>query len=321
MLTDRTARSGTWPLALLSVVSAVVLSACGSDGGDAATSDAPAPPAPPESSVASGSSAVPDTSARPAPDPEPVPGVTGELIITRQRDLLDRGLINVQFQNDSELVMEMTDRQLVADHFATDPAPPRTSRIPNGRPVHLQVPYGMVSDCESAAPVEAALEFTYTTDTDGDPARGVVQLTGTELLDTIRAEQCAQLAVDDAYDVSFDAPVVDGERLTVDLVVEPIVDDAPPIEIERSNGTILVDATVSDTPLSIADSAVRTPVVFSVIRCDPHAMAEVTKRYGLELSVSIDGAERRAVDVDVTGLGDPLEQIVANCLTRTRSGS
>ncbi len=37
-------------------------------------------------------------------------GFTGELVITRQRDLLDRGLINVRTRNDSGQDLVITDR-------------------------------------------------------------------------------------------------------------------------------------------------------------------------------------------------------------------
>ncbi len=286
------------PCGALLVVAALA-SACASPG----TSDGDVSTEPPAPDVAT--SAVPDE----------LDAVTGSLIINRQRDLIDRGLINVQLVNDSHAVIEMTDRQLVAEHFVTDPAEPRVSPIPNGRPINLQVPYGTAVDCTDPEAVGARLEFTYTAD--GDPAERTasVDLGGTEILDGIRDEQCAQARFDDLTDTAFGAPIVDGEQVSVDLSVRSAA-DAPPIEILGGYGTILVGAELPGAPIALGGPETIVPVVFDVNRCDPHAMAEVTKRYGLELSVAVDGATPLPIDVDVAPVQPALEAIVANCQER-----
>jgi hypothetical protein len=55
------------------------------------------------------------------------------------------------------------------------------------------------------------------------------------------------------------------------------------------------------------------PLRFSVNRCDPHAVAEVTKRFGLDVEVVVGGADPASVTVDVTPIEPQLEAIVAAC--------
>lgn len=292
---------------------------------DAATDPTPAigatstssAPAPQSDGLGVVSTTVTGTGDDPATDRVVLDGFSGELILTRQRDLLDRGLINVQVVNDSGSELTITDRRLVPEHFDTEPAAARTSRIPVGRPVHLQVPYGSANDCTADGPVTAVLQYTYSIDgsTETD---AVVELGGTELLDRIRAEQCAQGTFEAAFDAAFEAPAVDDEALDVELVLTPATSSSSSFRIVGSDGTILVEAAVGatrDTPVELTTGRdVRLPVRFSVIRCDPHAMAEVTKRYGLSLRVEIDGEpEPYDVDVDVSPLLDPLAEIVENC--------
>ena len=249
--------------------------------------------------------------------PRSLDGLSGELILTRQRDLLDRGLVNVQLSNDSAGALTMTSRQLHIDHFDTEPAAPRVSRIPDGRPINVQVPYGEVDDCDQPAGVSAWLEFSYTEAGSTTESTATLPLAGTRILDTIRAEQCAQRTFDDAVDATFSNPSVDGQILRVDLTFRPMPAGDVTIEIQRSFGTILVGAESPDLPATIDADATTVTVDFPVIRCDAHAMAEVTKRFGLELLVSIDGAPSRLIDVDVVPLESGLTEIVDSCRRQT----
>lgn len=252
------------------------------------------------------------------PGSDDVAGVTARLVITRQRDLLDRGLINVEFQNDSTLELTVHDRRLVATGFEIPAAPDRTSRIPNTRPVHLQVPYGQATEC-GPAPTTARLDYTYTTATGEEPVAASVEVAGTELLDEIRAEQCAQVTFDDLVEASFGVVTVDEEAATVALGLERR-SDGPAIEVRTASGTILVGAELVGGPVDVPDEvgdAVDVAIVLVVNRCDPHAMAEVTKRYGLTLDVSIDGERPQSVDVPIEPVVESLETIVEACRRRT----
>ncbi len=281
-----------------SLVAVGVIGGCGSD----IASEPSANPTPPTSTERTST-----TTTTAADDAVPVlTGATGELIITRQRDLLDRGFINVQIVNDTGDDLLIGDRRLISTNFDTPAAPPRTSTLGDGRTVNLQVPYGTVIDCSADTPVESRLELEV------DDGRRQIPLTGTDLLDQIQAEQCAQVAFDAAVEPTFGDAVVDGEVASVDVVLTP-VDGAPVITIERGDGTVLVGTELVEQPVVVDKSPTTLAVVFDVNRCDPHAMAEVTKRYALDLTVSIEGGEPQRVEIDIAPIVDDLETIVANC--------
>lgn len=262
------------------------------------------------------------TSSTPASSsPSPIDGldgVSGELVITRQRDLIDRGLINVLTHNDSSEQLLIADRELVADHFAGQPAATRTVNLPVGRQIAIQVPYGVVEDCTFDTPVSAVLEFVYTTPTDNTRRTNRLPLGGTDILDGIRGEQCAGRTLADETEITFsDVTLVDG-TVRVDLHIER-TEERSDFTFGQLVGTVLVDVrgtTDRATPvaLSRSDRSVVIPLAFVVNRCDPHAMAEVTKRFGLDLELSVDGAEPHLVTIDVSSLNDDLEAAVQACV-------
>ena len=235
-------------------------------------------------------------------------------MITRQRDLLDRGLVNVLTHNDSGHDVLITDRELVADFFDGSPAELRTTSVRDGRQIAIQVPYGVADDCTTDAAVSAELVFTYTTGAVATPRSVSVPVGGTDILDGIHAKQCAARTFDEATDVRFEnTQILDG-MLVTDLVIDR-TGGASTVAVEGSSGTILVDARIDERGVVLAETDTTTtiPLTFVVNRCDPHALAEVTKRYGLDLHVSIDGAVSQPIPIDVTTLIDDLEAIVQLC--------
>ncbi len=141
-----------------------------------------------------------------------------------------------------------------------------------------------------------------------------VPVGGTDILDGIRAKQCASRTFDEATDVRFEnTQILDGMVVT-DLVIDR-TSGASTVAVEGSSGTILVDARIDEGGVMLAETDTTTtiPLTFVVNRCDPHALAEVTKRYGLDLHVSIDGAVSQPIPIDVTTLIDDLEAIVQLC--------
>jgi hypothetical protein len=247
--------------------------------------------------------------------------VSGELILTRQRDLLDRGLVNVLTRNDSESSMLLSDIELIADRFVGESAGERTISLRSRRQVAIQVPYGVTTDCDGEGPVTADLAFTYTTDEHPEPTQARIELDGTDILETIRAKQCATRRFDDAIRARFDGTeVVDGTVVTR-LVLEP-AGRTTDLLVTAVSGTILVDARTSDdwNGMQLGGEPVGIPLTFVVNRCDPHALAEVTKRYGLALAVSVDGGEPVDVAIDVSELVVDLERIVEQCMMATTDG-
>jgi hypothetical protein len=244
-----------------------------------------------------------------------VDGVTGQLILTRQRDLLDRGLINVLTHNRSGRSMLLSDIELVADFFVGEQAAQRTISVRSGRQVAIQVPYGMTVDCADERPVRAELTFTYTTDENPRPSTARIDLGGTDILDSIRAEQCITRRFDEEVRTRFDnTEIVDGTVVT-QLVIESVGTTAD-LTVRAVSGTVLVGVRSGGTwtGTRLDGGEVTIPLTFVVNRCDPHALAEVTKRFGLELAVSVEGAEPVAVAIDVSDLVGDLEAIVAQCV-------
>ena len=248
------------------------------------------------------------------PEPDALEGFSGELVITRQRDLIDRGLVNVLTRNDSGASMLMSDVAMDADLFDPEASPPRTINVRSGRQVAIQVPYGVAVDCDINRPVAADLIFTYVTDEDATPRTGSLDLAGTDILDALRAEQCATRRFETAVRTRFDNIALAGEALTTDLVIEPTRTDNA-LEVTGVAGTILIGVSTVDGWPGVALDAqpVTIPLTFVVNRCDPHALAEVTKRYGLDLAVAISGGDPITVGVDIDALVPGFEAIVDQC--------
>jgi hypothetical protein len=288
----------------VSLVFAVALAGCGSSADTADDIDVADP---------SGATDVPAVTSVETPLVA-LEGVTGELVLTRQRDLLDRGLINVLVDNQSAASMLVSDIALVADSFSVEPSSGRTISVRSGRRVAIQVPYGVADDCATVDHVDAELEFSVVSGGDPKSQRASIELGGTDLLDAIRAEQCTTRRFNSLTNVSFaNTAILDGDVIT-DLIIEPTGTDAD-LVIEGVSGTVLVGVRLADdrNEVSIGDEPVAVPLAFVVNRCDPHAMAEVTKRFGLDLEVSIDGAEPVSVGVDIGDLVVHFESAVEQC--------
>src|SRR5690606_20078099 len=95
------------------------------------------------------------------------------------------------------------------------------------------------------------------------------------------------------------------------------------LTIHAVQGTVLFGAETpyeqgapERTLAALADELV-LPLTFDVNRCDPHAVAETTKKKGLTLWVAVDGATPQPVDVDIAPIDDDLEEILNRCKTRT----
>jgi len=248
-------------------------------------------------------------------------GISAELIITRQRDLLDRGLINVLVHNDSDHDLLITDRQLVSTFFDTTPADRRNTLIGTGRQIAVQVPYGTTDDCDDPMTVEAALVVTASNDAQTTPVSVArLDLEGTDILDGIRGKQCTARAFAEATDTTFVGTTVDDQTVRTTLVITR-TEGTPDISLGTIRGTVLIgtrriDAVTVDEMAS-TDQAIEIPLEFVVNRCDPHAMAEVTKRFGTEFEISVAGSGPFSIPIDVTSLTPDFETIVQNCREQT----
>ena len=264
---------------------------------------------------------VPATTVPATTVPDASTEFAARVVLTRQRDLVDRGLVNVFTLNTSDDVVVITRRELVATAFASPGPATRTSRIPAGREVALQIAYGDVVDCADPAPVAATLVIEYTAGDDPTARSAEVPLSDATVLDTIRANACTARAVHEAADLTLSGPEVVGETVTVALTIDR--HDAGPSFVVRSiGGTVLFGVRVlapGELPLDLGTDpgSVTLPLEISVNRCDPHALAETTKRYAIDLRVSFDGADPRAVPLDVSALVPSMEQVLEACRART----
>ncbi len=287
-------------LAVLSIVA--VLVGCGPAPADDAETNSSTPRA-----TAADAPVVPVA-------PSALDGVTGELVITRQRDLIDRGLINVMTRNDSGASLLLRDIELVADSFDGQPAAQRTISVRDGRQVAIQVPYGVVDDCDATLPVQAKLTFAYAIDHNPVERVARLELEGTDILDSIRTEQCTTRRFEERVRTHFDGTVIADGTVLTDLVIEPI-GTATDMTVGAASGTILVGVLTSAgwAGGAIGSEPVRVALTFVVNRCDPHALAEVTKRFALDLDVSVDGAAPVPVSIDISDVINDLEAVVEQC--------
>lgn len=245
-------------------------------------------------------------------------GVTAEIVLTRQRDLVERGLLNVLVRNDSAAGLVVTSRRLVSDGFDTPGADGRAATIRAGRDIALQVGFGDVVGCGERRTTTAALELEYTRGDDDTMRRAVLAVEGTDVLDDIRAARCAAVRLFETVEVElFDVEI--GERSLAMVLELRRVDEDVEVRVEGVRGTVLFDARVTDSA-SLVEAELEgrrdmlsIPVELTVNRCDPHALAEVTKMYGLEIVVSVDGEPAQPVPIPLDGVVPGLDEIVERC--------
>lgn len=235
------------------------------------------------------------------------------------RDLLQRGRVNVETTNDGDEALRVTSRELLADHFRSPGPEQRRSLIAAGATVDLQTAHGEVTDCTTATAVTATAVLTYHTDRDPTERTVAVPIGDTAILEQVRERTCAGRALTDAFDLSLFDPVIDGETLTTTLTLDRRA-ESPAITLGRGFGTVLFGVERLDPqPSRIAPTDARATVVlrFDVNRCDPHAVAETTKKFGLQLQVGVGAAEPVWTDVDIDALHGPLDEILDRCKART----
>ena len=249
-------------------------------------------------------------------------GFSARVVLTRQRDLVDRGLVNVFTRNATGVDVTVRSRGLSLSAFAAPAPVQRRSPIGDGTEVALQIAFGDVTDCTSPDPVTGTVELTYTIGDDDTLLTASVPLTDASVLDDIRANVCTARLVEDAAEVSLLDGTLDGETVTAMLAIDRR-NGGPDLQVRSLGGTVLFGvqaADQADLPIELGTepAALAVPIVITVNRCDPHALAETTKRYAVELRVSVDGAAPRSVALDVAALEPLMEQALQAC--RVRNG-
>jgi hypothetical protein len=239
------------------------------------------------------------------------------------RDLLDRGRVNVRISRDGDTPFLVSQKQLVADHF--EPAAPEARRSelpPNGQVVALQTEFGEVVDCDSTSPVQAEMSLVFTYGDDPTVKRTSVPFTDATVLDQIRTRECTVRRIVDENDIELRDPQVDGETMRVDLVVDRREGDSR-LGFDSIKGTVIFGASTVFEPgdreriLDPDEDSATIPLELVVNRCDSHAVAETTRKFGIDLYVSVDGAESQRVDVPIDSIVRDLESMLDTCKDRT----
>jgi hypothetical protein len=341
MLAPVPARSHRHRLVGLVVAAVAVLAGagCADDGTpagapSAATVTSPTPTGTDPTSVTTGGvTTIPaPTTVTASTDAPPVtpelPEITAVAELGYPRDLLERGRVNVVVARVGDEPFVLHDHQLRIDGF--EPAAPEERRIvipPNGQRVAIQGIFGEVVDCELDTPLTASLAVHYTTGSaasqqDGTIAAGVIELDDTAVLGAIQARFCTGRRILAENDIELGEPTVTDETVTLDLTITRRSGDAE-LTIDAIQGTVLFGVEspyaqgAPERTLAPGAAELVLPLTFDVNRCDPHAVAETTRKKGLTLWMAVDGAEAQPLDVDIAPIDGDLEEILDRCKART----
>jgi hypothetical protein len=198
----------------------------------------------------------------------------------------------------------------------------RTILPPDGRVVAVQTLFGEVADCGSSEPLTASLVVTFTYGDDPTPKTTSIPFTDVSTLDDIRSQKCTVRRVVTDNEIELRNPIVTGETMSVDLVIRRLAGEDR-LGFDSIKGTVLFGVETpyaSGAPERVLepgeDEAV-IPLAIDVNRCDPHAVAETTRKFGIDLYVSVDGSESRLINVPIDSIADDLEAMLERCKTRT----
>lgn len=295
---------------------ALVLGACGPDP------DANSPPVPSTTEPAPTTSDAPPPTL-PVEAANDVPSLNVVAGLGYPRDLLDRGRVNVRIDRADDVGFVLLDKQLVARHFTPPPPEERRTVIPpNGQVVAVQTLFGEVADCDDPTPVEAELVVSYTLGDDPIVRRTSLAVDDATTLDDIRLQVCTQRRVNDDNDFELLVDDVDGETMSARLVIRRRA-GTDRLEFDAIKGTVLLGAEAvapAGSPERVLDAdehETSIAITFAVNRCDPHAVGETTRKYGLDVYVAVDDADAQRIDVPIDALVSRFDEMLARCKERT----
>ena len=264
-----------------------------------------------------------DTADESADDAGALPAMHVAAGLGYPRDLLDRGRVNVRIDRPDDVVLVLFDKQLVARHFT--PAPPETRRtvVPtNGQVVAVQAEFGEVADCDDPRPVEAELVVSYALGDDPTVRTGSIVLDDATTLDDIRLQICTQRRVAEHNAFELQVQDVEGETMNARLVVRRR-EGTDRLAFDAIKGTVLFGAAAlvpAGSPERILDAdedETAIAITFTVNRCDPHAVAETTRKYGLDVYVAVDDIPAQRIPVSIDAVVPQLDEMLERCRDRT----
>ncbi|MDW3215890.1 MAG: hypothetical protein R8G01_17970 [Ilumatobacteraceae bacterium] len=309
-----------WPATIAVLVAMLPAAGCGSDGpGDAAGDELPRTSTDAPTTVDADDTA--DDTANDRADGVPPTNVVAAL--GYPRDLLDRGRVNIRIDRPDDVEFVLLDKQLVARHFTPAPVESRRTVVPtNGQVVAVQTLFGDVSDCVDSSPVEAELVVSYLAGDDPTVRRTSLEVDDATTLDQIRLQICTQRQVIDGNEFDLQVDEIDGETMSARLVVRR-VRGSDRLAFDAVKGTVLFGAE-ADVPPGSPERVLETDqdettigFTFSVNRCDPHAVAETTRKYGLEVWVAVGDVAAQRIDVPIDDVVAQLDEMLERCKERT----
>ncbi|MDQ3781614.1 MAG: hypothetical protein M3349_01580, partial [Actinomycetota bacterium] len=224
--------------------------------------------------------------------------------------------------NNGGTAIEVTGIGLRAEHFTSLGSEPKSATIAPGSRTDLQVDFGAVFDCAVTAPLTAVVDIELLIPPQPVPQRFTIPIDPGPL-DEMRDTECRKLAVTDAVGIGF-APqsTVTGMVLATGIVLDRNLGDEP-VTVESLRGTEIV--TLRSVPRDIEPVAVLDPgvpalpipVELEVIRCDPHAVGQVTKPYEFKLWVAVGDADPQLMVLNPDDeLKTALQELIAQCIDR-----
>jgi len=247
--------------------------------------------------------------------PAPVGGLVAT-VGTNRLYALDRafglGLRNV---GDEPVVVRQL--QLVSPLFETVPLFAEGVQLqPGGRQFVLRLPYGEARcDGEEADETFAAVVVV----DDGDELQVPAVEDSPGALGRIHDRECAAVRVRDLADLRLgDQWTRDGDAVTGDFTLEQRRRGAS-IAVDDARGSVMFTIGFeAEAPPFVQvnddEPTATVPMVISVRRCDPHALAESKQSFQFLLWVVVDDAEPVPVDFEPTGAARAaLDELLATC--------
>jgi hypothetical protein len=189
--------------------------------------------------------------------------------------------------------IEVTSIALRADHFEPLAAEAKTTTIPAGARVDVQVDFGELVDCEPVSPLTAHVAMDIGLGA-GAPDPFLIEIDPAPL-DEIRDRECAQRRVDENVTVAFsDDRTVAGSTMATSIEIDRNR-GTEPVRIDSVKGSVIIAMRpdLDTDPLAILDADSRhasIPLELFVTRCEPHAVSQSTLTFVLNAFITVGDA-------------------------------
>lgn len=226
--------------------------------------------------------------------------------------------LSIATTNQRSEPIEVTSIALRADHFEPLAAEAKTTTVPAGARVDVQVDFGELIDCEpvSALTAHVAMDIGLGS---GAPVPFLIEIDPAPL-DEIRDRECARRRVDENVTVGFsDDRAVAGSTMATSIEIDRNR-GIEPVRIDSVQGSVIIALRPGqDTdPLAVLDADSRhasIPLELIVTRCEPHAVSQSTLTFVLNAFITVGDASephKFALPIDPQ-LRDELQGMIDHC--------